>query len=737
MDRHRFAEVALSTPLRRTFDYLIPQTLDAAQLQSGSRVLVPFGRSRKTIAIIISTKSQSDIPANKLKPILECIDKTPVFSAEDRKFIHWASRYYQHPLGEVYFNALPVKLKEGDKAELPEQRVWQINVDSEKQQNRLQRAPKQAELYHFIAEHAAGIHEAILKQHPSYDSRLMKILNDKELIYASSTQASSYIPDPAVSLATDIQLTEEQQQASDAILSQQDHFHCHLLFGITGSGKTEVYLELMQKVVARSKQVLFLVPEIGLVPQLLKAIQQRLQAQVHLYHSNMTDKERLQTWLKARDGTAQIILGTRSAIWLPMSDAGLIVMDEEHDQSYKQQEGFRYSARDLAIVKARNYDFPIVLGSATPSLESIANLSQEHFSQHQLTKRISKAKPPQMRILDIRASRMQSALSNELVHDIRETLDRGEQVLLFLNRRGFAPALLCHQCGWGAICDRCDSHMTYHKNLSRLWCHHCDRQIPVPKSCPSCEHGDIIEVGHGTERLEQELQQRLGETQVIRIDRDSTRKKDSLSQYLQTIHSGAPCVLIGTQMLSKGHHFPNVTLVGIIDVDSALYSNDFRATERLAQLIEQVSGRAGRGEKPGTVILQTHHPDNPALNTILKSGYAVFSEMMLEERRLMQLPPYRYFAILRSESHHKQDAEHFLAKARNIFHTQDQRVQLVGPLISPIEKRRGRYRMQLLIHSDSRGLLNRTLSPWLRALEDLSESRKVRWSIDIDPIDTL
>jgi primosomal protein N' (replication factor Y) len=454
-------------------------------------------------------------------------------------------------------------------------------------------------------------------------------------------------------------------------------------------------------------------------------------------HSGLSDGERLHAWLKARDGVAQVVLGTRSAVWTPLKNAGLIIVDEEHDQSYKQQDSLRYSARDIAILRASLYKIPIILGSATPSLETLHNVEIKKITRITLARRAENAIPPKFRIIDMRGQQITGALSGALINAIRDVLSQKKQVLLFQNRRGYSPVLMCHQCNWINLCSRCDIPLTYHKIGKKLICHHCGHQGRPSTTCNDCNAEDMIQIGHGTERVYETLSECFPSARILRIDRDSTRRKGSMQNYFEQINSGSVDILVGTQILAKGHHFPKVTLVGIIDTDGGLYSNDFRASEKMAQLIVQVSGRSGRATDPGLVMIQTHHPDHPFLSTLVQNDYNHFARLQMEERKITNLPPYSYQALLRADSHESKYPMVFLETASNSLKLITKKIDVQGPFPAPIEKRAGRYRFQLLIQSDNRTTLQNTLKVWITELDKIKEGKKIRWSIDIDPQDLL
>jgi primosomal protein N' (replication factor Y) len=582
----------------------------------------------------------------------------------------------------------------------------------------------------LLAQHTDGLpREAI-----DAPASVLHTLEEKGWIEASLFAREEPVHEVAPSAHT---LNPAQQQAVDAVLAELDGFAPFLLDGVTGSGKTEVYLELIERVLAREQQALVLVPEIGLTPQLVTRFRQRLDTPLALLHSGLSDHERLGAWQRARSGEAGVIIGTRSAIFTPMARPGLIVVDEEHDASLKQQDGFRYSARDLAIWRARKLDIPVILGSATPSLESLLNVEQGRYRQIDLPERTGVARPPGFHVLDVRNLSLEDGLSQPLMQGMRRHLDAGDQVLLFLNRRGFAPTLMCYDCDWIAECRRCDARMTWHQHDGLLHCHHCGSQRPVDTTCPECQGSELHPLGQGTERVEQALDKHFPDVTRVRIDRDTTRRKGELDRLLEQAHAGEGRILLGTQMLAKGHHFPNVTLVGILDADHGLFSTDFRASERMAQLIVQVAGRAGRHERPGEVVIQTCHPDHPLLQLLINQGYPAFARAALAERQAAHMPPITGMALFRAEAPAADTALAFLdSVAARIQASGNSAVETWGPLPATMERRAGRYRAQLVLQSEQRGQLQRLLSSVVRQLDTAREARKVRWSVDVDPADT-
>ncbi|MDR6233784.1 primosomal protein N' [Pseudomonas oryzihabitans] len=729
--------LALPSPLRRLFDYLPPKGAAEEQLRPGVRLRVPFGR-REVVGVLIEVAQETEVPPDKLRKALQLLDERPPLPSALFELCQWSAQYYQHSLGDTLSWALPALLRQGEPAERRLQRFWIAQPEARPEDPRLARAPRQREALKTLRQHPHGVLHELLGQlglvKDSLDLLLAKGLVTVETRYHQPTRHQG-----AWLAQAELPLNSEQRLAYEAVRAGSG-FHCYLLEGVTGSGKTEVYLQLIRATLEAGRQALLLIPEINLGPQTLGRFEQRFNARIALLHSALTDRERMDIWLAARDGEVDIVVGTRSALFTPLKHPGLIIVDEEHDASYKQQEGLRYHARDLAVVRARFENLPVVLGSATPSLESLHNADQGRYAHLRLSLRAGGAQPPRFERLDVRSRPLDSGLSQPLLKAMGATLERGQQVLVFLNRRGFAPTLLCHDCGWLAQCPRCDARMTYHRGSGELRCHHCDHRQAPPRHCPSCGKLDLRPVGAGTERAEERLQLLFPDIPVLRIDRDTTARKDALGKLLRTIHSGAPCILVGTQMLAKGHHFPKVTLVAVLDADSGLFSADFRASERMAQQIVQVAGRAGRAEEPGQVLIQTHLADHPLMVQLAEEGYPAFARQALQERRAAGLPPFAYLALLRADAHRQDQVENFLEAAYHVaeglaVNLALPQVELLGPVPAPMERRAGRHRAQLLLQSSSRAPLHRLLGIWVVQLESLPEARQVRWSLDVDPID--
>jgi primosomal protein N' (replication factor Y) len=727
--------ISLPVPVRHHFDYLADKSLTKEQSVVGVRVMVPFGKNNQKVGIVTGISNKSDVNPKKLKPIINVIDNEPLFDAEHVKLLHWASNYYHYPLGELIFATLPALLRKGKKAEHQLQQIWQLTEKGEQIDiNLLSRAVKQQAILNFMRQQTIECSANLFEQEFNNWRAPLNALVDKDLVQVLSV---FIVDDKHITDKADIKLNDEQCKALSIINNGLNTDHRYLLDGITGSGKTEIYLEAIKKVIEQGKQALVLVPEIGLTPHFISRFQKRIPSQLVVLHSGLSDGERLHAWLKARDGVAQVVLGTRSAVWTPLKNAGLIVVDEEHDQSYKQQDSLRYSARDIAILRASLYKIPIILGSATPSLESLHNVEINKITRITLARRAENAIPPKFRIVDMRGQQVTGALSGALINAISDVLSQKKQILLFQNRRGYSPVFMCHQCNWINLCSRCDIPLTYHKIGNKLICHHCGNQGRPSNKCNECEAEDMIQIGHGTERLYETLSECFPSARILRIDRDSTRRKGSMQDYFEKINSGSVDILVGTQILAKGHHFPKVTLVGIIDADRGLYSNDFRAGEKMAQVIVQVSGRSGRATDPGLVMIQTHYPDHPFLSTLVQNDYNYFASLQMADRKITNLPPYTYQALLRVDSHESIYPMIFLESAANRLRMITKKIDVYGPFPAPIEKRAGRYRFQLLVQSDNRTTLQNILKDWIRELDQIKEGKKVRWSMDIDPQELL
>ena len=722
--------VALAVPLPRFFDYLYPPDLTPIV---GGRVLVPFG-SQKRVGIVVDLPASSDVAKEKLKPILDVLDAESLFNSTTWDWLAWSANYYRAALGDVLFQALPVKLRNGESAVKNDRTFWRI-TDLGKQaleSGELKRAKKQIEALNLL------LTQDLEKGNNEISSAIWSALKGKdyvEEIIVPTEQKSwqqALRDNHLVNLDNRLTLNKQQALAFSQLLFQEG-FNVWLLEGVTGSGKTEIYLQYIEEVLKKGKQVLVLVPEIGLTPQTVRRFQARFNVEIDVLHSNLNDTQRLNVWERARTGQSAIVIGTRSALFTQFSDLGLIILDEEHDGSFKQQDGWRYHARDLGIVLAQKLNIPILLGSATPSLESVNNVQNGKYHHLVLSKRAGNATALRQFVIDLKHQRIQNGLSEPLLKRMQEHLEKGNQVLLFLNRRGFAPVLLCHECGWIDECHHCEKPYTYHQHQRVLRCHHCGAQKTVPMQCGHCGSTHLVTTGLGTEQLEETLKARFPQYNIARIDRDSTARKGKLEGYLDDIQQGKSQILIGTQMLAKGHHFPNVTLVALVNVDNALFSLDFRAEERLAQLYVQVAGRSGRAEKQGEVVLQTHYPDHPLLTTLLEKGYQAFAEETLKLRHNMGLPPFSFQALFKAQCRHSEEAENALSQLASFFYEQKiEGLQVLGPIPAPFSKKAGQYRWQLLLQHVSRKQLQAALS---RYSPELIKSSQVRLILDVDPLD--
>ena len=727
----KIVRVALAVPLPRLFDYLIP---DDVSLQIGMRVLVPFG-TQKRVAIVTDFPTKSDVPEDKLKAILQPLDLAPLFTPIYWDWLHWAANYYQAGLGDVLFQALPVKLRNGESAVKNDRTFWRI-TDAGKnalEQGLLKRSKKQVEALQCLSE------ADLEKGNNDFSSAIWSALKTKGFIEEISIQTTplswqqSLGDNPIVNAENRLTLNKQQALAFSQLLFHSD-FNVWLLDGVTGSGKTEIYLQYIEEILKSGKQVLVLVPEIGLTPQTVQRFKTRFNVEIDVLHSNLTDTQRLHVWDRARSGQSAIVIGTRSALFTQFSNLGAIILDEEHDASYKQQDSWRYHARDLAIVLAQKLNIEVLMGSATPSLESINNVQNNKYQHLVLSKRAGNSTALRHFVIDLKNQNIQNGLSKPLLERMKAHLEKGNQVLLFLNRRGFAPVLLCHECGWIAQCPHCEKPYTYHQHQNVLRCHHCGAQKTIPRQCGDCGSTHLVTTGLGTEQLEETLKMLFPHYSVARIDRDSTARKGKLEGYLEDIQQGKSQILIGTQMLAKGHHFPNIALVALVNVDSALFSLDFRAEERLAQLYIQVAGRAGRADKQGEVMLQTHYPDHPLLTTLLANGYQAFAKETLQLRHSMGLPPFTFQALFKAQSRHSDLAENCLSQIADFFQSkQIAGLQMLGPMPAPFSKKAGQYRWQLLLQHPSRMTLQKALREYQQA--ELEKNSQVRLILDVDPQD--
>lgn len=682
----------------------------------GTRVRVPLGRSH-VVGIVTAL---SDHPTRTMKPIEDILDTAPILKEDLLKLASWLVDYYHHPIGSVYAALLPTLARRGNSTDFDPPLIW-ITAETLIPTS-LDRAPRQRLLWEALS--SAGPVTTNEARKLGATLPLLRKLEQKGIV-VSHAEPANYAINPS-----DIDPTAEQTAAVRNITAQLSQFGVHTLYGVTGSGKTEVYLRVIETVLKQRKQALVLVPEIALTPQTTARFVERFGA-AGVIHSATSDRERFRTWTQVASGEHQILIGTRSAVFANFADLGVIIVDEEHDPSFKQTEGLRYSARDVAIIRAQMLGIPCVLGSATPSLETVANVERKRYSMARISERPGSRKMPTFRIIDIRGKRLDGGLSDPLLTVIRQHLDNNGQVLVFINRRGYAPTLCCSRCGWRAECEACDVRLTLHQSPKLLQCHHCLRRYPIPTNCPDCASDEIVALGTGTQRVEQTLEKVFPEIPILRVDRDTTRSQTQLQNLFSKLTSPSTRILVGTQMLAKGHHLPNVTLVAVVNADNGFLSPDFRGPERTAQLITQVAGRAGRAERPGEVWIQSYDPANPNLVALTESGYDGFTRTEMEHRRMAQLPPFTVMAMLRADSSNSNDAETFLLQLLAIVETFN--IEAMGPVIAPLARKSGRFRHQALLVSRRRSEIQLAL----HAIETKVPSQNsVRWSIDVDPIDT-
>lgn len=717
----RTIKVAIPVHVNGLFDYL-----PGADIPSiGSRVLVPFGR-RKLVGLVVDNDSQSNLQSAKLKEIIDCMDISPILSEKDIDCLMWASSYYHEPIGVVATTFMPSLLRQADSKGKLDRSYYGLNKDAICKGL----SKKQQELYEIFDQHKKGISYWDILSLGFRDKTVSALVAAKIIIPISSIAccdlSSKIIP-------SNVDLNVEQKVAVENIL-ESDGYSTFLLEGITGSGKTQVYLETIAATIAAGGQALVLLPEIGLTPQTLRRFQNKFDLKIAVLHSRLTEIERLSAWVQAYTGEARLVIGTRSAVFTPMPNLKIIVVDEEHDLSFKQQSGFRYSARDIAVVRAKMLDIKVVLGSATPALESYNNVALGRYKCLKLKNRAGGANLPDISLIDMRGKKLKYGLSEKLIKAIDRHIKDECQVLLFLNRRGFSPVLFCHNCGWSAECGRCDSNYTYYKDKNIISCHRCGSQRRAPSQCGKCNSDTLIDVGVGTEKLESGLRELFPEVQITRVDRDVISANNPLEVVLEDAYEGKSQILVGTQMLAKGHHLPKLTLVAVIDADGALYSSDFRATEKLMQTVVQVSGRSGREDIKGEVMIQTHLPDNRFLQCALHEGYSKYVTLALAERAQASLPPYASLALLNAEALDSRMPVDFLAQVRERSSEYiSPGVTILGPMAAVLPKKSGKYRANLLLHGISRMALHQFLRQLLTEIESMKYSSKIRWNLDVDP----
>ena len=725
-----YAQIALPVPLTGGFDYIIPEALQPRAIV-GARVLVPFG-NRKLVGIILDLQSQSELEDNKLKAIEHIFDEPNPFSAPLLSLLNWAASYYSHPIGEVISSALPAALRKAKPAPVYQQTLWKhTGKEFEGRSN----AHLQLAVLDTLAKAPAGLWDDSLRV-MGFASALLRKLEQQGYI---SREESALVSKAMMVEEDTIQyaLSEEQATAIASIKRKLGRFSPHLLEGVTGSGKTEVYIGAVKECLALNKQAIVLVPEINLTPQTFKRFQSQLGIPVAVYHSGMTEKEKFISCQMLRTGQAKVLIGTRSAIFLSTLDLGLIIIDEEHDSSYKQSDNFKYSARDLAVKRAQLENCSIILGSATPSSDTYLNAQQGRFDWLTLNQRVNKADMPVIKLEDMRALSGKDILSPRVLAQIKSQIDAGNQVIVFHNRRGLAPSLMCFDCGWISQCPNCDARLTVHQRPARLHCHHCDYKSAMIRNCHQCQGSNVNAVGAGTEKIEQILNYYFPNTELVRLDRDEIKTQIDLERATSTIHKGEPCLIVGTQMIVKGHDFPHVTLVVVVDADGLFFSSDFRAMEKGAQQLLQVAGRAGRGDKKGVVTIQTRQPDHPLFELLIRHQYSEFIRNELRERELCALPPFSKLATVRAESPDANTCEQALSQLKEYLTEAPELAGLciAGPLSAAISRKQNRYRFYLHVFAESNKQRFIAQHYTLHFMKHLKQ-RDLRLSIDVDAVET-
>jgi primosomal protein N' (replication factor Y) len=720
--------VALDVPLSTLFDYFFSVDLP---INIGQRVLVQFGR-KHVVGIVMELAESSDLAAERIKPVVQALDDVPPLPAELLTLMRFCSDYYHHPLGMTVMAALPARLRAQEPVTIKQELSFTL-TDSGRALD-LNQFPKRRVIQHRVLQalQNGALSGMQIRAMSSSAPANLKLMIEQGWV----TNCNAPVRVPAAHSFNNVHTpTAAQQRAIDAIALAQG-YQCFLLHGITGSGKTEVYVHLMHQALQRGKQVLLLVPEINLTPQLENYFRSRFpDTELASLHSGLSDGERMSKWMRAQSGEARIVLGTRLAVFTPLPQLGLILVDEEHDSSFKQQDGLRYSARDVAIFRANQRGVPIVLGSATPSLESYYNAKNGRYQLLKLTQRAAElAQLPQVRCLNISNTPLQEGISPAMLTALAERLQRKEQSLIFINRRGYAPVLMCTACGWLSGCPNCAGKLVLHLKDRRLRCHHCGYQERVPHACPGCGNTDLQPVGVGTQRVEEALQKHFPEARILRVDRDSTRNKGSWVTMRKKIQNDEVDILVGTQILAKGHDFPNLTLVGVLNPDGALYSADFRASEKLFAQLAQVAGRAGRADKPGEVLVQTAFPDHPLFRALRAHDYDAWAQILLTEREQAGFPPFVFQVLLRAEGKQESEVYAFLKQAREAAMALSLPVEIYGVVAATMAKRANHVRAQLLVQSNARKALQQFLRVWRPLLDELP-AQKLRWSLDIDPLE--
>ncbi len=724
--RKSVVQVALKVPFAAHLDYRLPD--DCPTPPVGARVVVPLGKNKPMVGVVLALVDDS--PFENLKPISEVLDLKPLLNAKSIELLQQAAKYYQVNLGEMVFTALPAWYRKTDNRPIPIQYWWQVSASVEAAQELLKAAPKQLEIFEYLHRHGP-LQSKTMNHINAAAAKLCRQLQDKGLLDSSEVcfVATDQAKDPG------FQLTTDQANALEQLKAHEDQFQVALLDGITGSGKTEIYIQFINRLLQKKQQALVLVPEIGLTPQLFQEISQRINGQMAILHSGLSDGARGRVWQHAANGLVDVVVATRSGIFTPFKNLGAILVDEEHDLSYKQQEGLRYSARDLAVLRGKIESIPVVLGSATPSFESLNHAINGKYQWLKLRTRTNRSPMPSMTLQNTQAKQFHKGLTRQTLSAIEDHLNEGNQVLVFLNRRGWSHKLICHECSWVAECDDCDAYLTFHQHLGLLKCHHCERRYTIPEFCPACGSQEVETMGVGTEKVAAGLQAHFNQVPVVRFDRDSVNTPAQWQSNLEVVRAGDPCVIVGTQMLSKGHDFPLLSLVVVVNVDNSFFSADFRATEYLAQLLTQVSGRAGRAKTSGEVIIQTQFPEHEFFQTLFKQNYEVFAQQQMEQRHEMMFPPYTHMAIIRGQHRNELVLDRFLQQMADGLNIQDD-ISVLGPLPAPMQKRQKLYRMQLILNSNNRKSLHQTIHQLKSSMDKQAANNRqqVQWFVDIDPV---
>jgi primosomal protein N' (replication factor Y) (superfamily II helicase) len=693
------------------------------QLSLGIRISVPFGKQQR-IGLVVSS-CQPTISPKKIRTIAAVVDHSPLVSEHLLELGKWLSTYYQYNLNKVIWGMIPQLLH----TKKPVNEIQSYHyARTSKTNSSLKKSLSQQKLLDLLASSQHPLHESNLSL-AGFKTQTLTALVKQGLIQKLLPENHPPIFHPL------FPLNKEQESATQAVIAKETIFSIFLLNGVTGSGKTEVYHHLIARQLKAQRSVLLLLPEIGLSPQALTRLQKHFSCNIVALHSALSNKERAQAWLDAKKPQAKVIVGTRSAIFSDCPDLGLIVVDEEHDSSYKQQSQLRYSARDSAIVKAKMLNIPILLGSATPSLESLHNTDRKHCQHLQLKHRAQQATMPSIQLIDTRKLPLDNGLSPAALSLLQTHLQKNQQAMIYLNRRGFAPMSICHHCGWCLDCEHCDSKLVVHKSRNLLQCHHCFAKKNLQQVCPKCAHSEWVFSGLGTQRLESFLQEKFPETPISRVDRDAFSKPADMHKLWESLNNKAPHILVGTQMLAKGHDFPHLSLVIMLEVDQLLFNPDYRCSERLAQTIVQVSGRAGRSQCKGQVLIQTHQPQNPIFHDLIHSNYTIWAEKSLKDRKAHALPPYSFFTVLRVEAKTQNQALSFLTAIKKQLHQQT--IHIHGPIPAIVARKTNLFRAQLLFQSNTRHSLQAYIANLRKKLDSYPPASSLHWHLDVDPLEVL